>query len=277
MFTCQITKKEFQGLCRYQQKQIRTIPDKRVCSQCDYYRKVMMGTWKTTAIKQKGPVPTRDVSIFTRFPPHDETIFEIEEDKFDAFVKQSLGQLQAYVTASDIDPMTFSYLHGGKSFFQETKNPIYAIEAFLSAREAGLYPPLWVLDWLAKGFQEYHKSNGRKPIGRLLGFTGRSFKKLMEKNRDAWQMENIWRLKRFCGYDVKTAARMVSEHLKNNPGWNKTGLKLRTPDGPTLASRYSAEGWEHIFDEAGRKQTEAQRFKNAKWRKRYLSLFKKPK
>ena len=277
MFTCKITKKEFQRLCLYQQKKIRTIDDKLVCSRCDYFRRVKTGTCKVATTKQKTPIPRKDLYVFTRFPSLPDGVWIIDSDKEDEFLKQNLDFQRSYVTQRDLDPQTFLLLQMREKSFQETQNPVYAIEAFLLTRENGLYPPFWILDWLSKGFEEYHKSNGQKQIGPLLGFTGRSFKKLIEKDRDEWLMENVWRLNKFCSYDVKAAAMMVAEYLKRNPQWNKTGLKLRTLDGPTLASRYSAEGWEQTFNQIGREKIQTEWFKSAKWKRRYLNLFKKQK
>jgi len=280
MFTCSITKKEFEGLCSYQLKQVKQIEHKAICGQCDYYRKLIVGKQKIEREEKKEkakPILIKDISVFTRFPPDSNDIkyFEFQNwpDLYNQ-VRQHLRGCQGYVADFDIETDTSILLHMRQMSFEKTKNPIYAIEGFLLAKNANLYPPFWVLEWLSKGFEEYHKSNGRKPIDQLLGFTGKVFKKLIEEDRDEWLMMNIWRLTRFCGFNEKTAAKMVSQNLKNTPGWNKTGIKkIRTPEGPTLASRYSAEGWAHIFDSYP--EESIKRFKDKKWKGRFLKSFKK--
>ncbi|MBI1366991.1 MAG: hypothetical protein GC153_13675 [Alphaproteobacteria bacterium] len=52
---------------------------------------------------------------------------------------------------------------------RKKSNPIYAMEAFILFRDAGLYPPRWVLDWLHDAFASYLGSNGEKDISTLLG------------------------------------------------------------------------------------------------------------
>lgn len=283
MFTCPITKREVQDRCSLQLKEIKRIDHKAICGQCDYYRKVIVGKQKIEHQEKKEkakPIFIKDISIATRFPPDSNDIkyFEFQNwpDLYNQ-VRQHLRECQAYVAEFDIEVNTFILLQMKQMSFEKTKNPIYALEAFLLTRDAGLYPPFWALEWLLKGFEEYHKSNGRKPIDEFLGFTGRSFKKLIEEDRDSWSMETIWRLNRFCGYDVKSASKSVSQHFKNNPEWNKTGLKIRTPEGSTLATKYSAGGWGHIFDSLYEKHMKEieEKFRDKKWKRNFLNIFKK--
>jgi hypothetical protein len=281
MFTCSITKKEFEGLCSYQLKQVKQIEHKAICgNRCNYYRKVIVSKQEIPINHEEKtePIPIKDMDVFTRYP----SFLNVEYFKYrnrqdlDNQIREYLDHSRAYITETDIDTLTFLGLRMKEESFQKTKNPIYAIEGFLLAKNANLYPPFWVLEWLSKGFEEYYKSNGRKPIDQLLGFTGRVFKKLIEEDRDEWLMINIWRLTRFCGFNEKIAAKMVSQNLKNTPGWNKTGLKIRTPDGSTLTTKYSAGGWQHKFDSFnGFVEMEEKRFKDKKWKGRFLKSFKK--
>ena len=55
------------------------------------------------------------------------------------------------------------------SAFKETGNPLYAIEVFMQATDAKLYPPLWVLDFFQKRFQ--HSAKGGHSLDRAFGLT----------------------------------------------------------------------------------------------------------
>ena len=56
------------------------------------------------------------------------------------------------------------YIVSGEKNLRETKNPVYAIEAFINAHEAGLYPPLSILIFLADYIQEVSRNvRGCKP------------------------------------------------------------------------------------------------------------------
>lgn len=215
------------GTCLYRIRQ--TKKNNPTCLKCSYYQKLQELGFDPV----KG-FPPYDLNVFTRLPPPMENSKDLET--------------RAYVTDLDLDLDTSLLLRARANKFEETRNPIYALEAFIIAYGAGLYPPLFVLEWLYNSFQAYHISNGNEKIDDLLGFTGRVFKKLIEEDRDECLMYNIWRLIKFEGYDIKRAAEMVSQQLKDNVGWNKTGLKIRSPRGSTLETRYVAEKWSQIFD-----------------------------
>jgi hypothetical protein len=55
------------------------------------------------------------------------------------------------------------------AFRGSKNNPLFAMDAFLVHHAAGLYPPLWVLDWLNDAFGAFLKSGGKKDLAALLG------------------------------------------------------------------------------------------------------------
>ncbi len=69
-----------------------------------------------------------------------------------------------------------------RGHFRKTKDPISVIEAFLLTYRNGLYPPLWVLNYLAECFEKYYEINIAKAysffgghyesLDKIMGLTG---------------------------------------------------------------------------------------------------------
>ena len=138
------------------------------------------------------------------------------------------------------------------SRFQETKNPILAIEAFLIAREMKLYPPMWVLDWLEKSFKTFHDAQGKQSFDKILGLVpgrGQSplFKTLIEEERDQMLALDMWRLIVLFNVSIDRAAEMVARRLEDAPRWNKTAYEIRPLAEKTLVDRYKKK-WKKVFD-----------------------------
>lgn len=97
-------------------------------------------------------------------------------------------------------------------------NPVYALEAFLTARKEGLDIPIWVMDWLEKGLLKYYVSFGTENLGHLFGFnadvSGKtpSFKKIIIERRNRLLVLHTFILANcFDGITISKAAQMVEE------------------------------------------------------------------
>ncbi len=139
------------------------------------------------------------------------------------------------------------HLKASELGFAQTKNPIYAIQAFLIANGSGLFPPLWALDWVNEGFQRYYDGQGLVSLDKALGIAkGRGenspFKALIEQERDDQLARDIFRLTTLFPISANEAATMVAERIKNTPNWNKTAYKsLKALSPATLEDKYSRE------------------------------------
>lgn len=113
--------------------------------------------------------------------------------------------------------------------YDEKRDAVALIEAFLSAHDAGLYPPMWVLDALAKGFRTYYSRQGKKPLADVLGLNLGSGKSQFKQsamddlhNQLALQM---YHLKLCFSLTISDAAMMLEAKLKRNPAVNTTEWK----------------------------------------------------
>ena len=205
---------------------------------------------------------------FVKHPPNG--TFTIEElEKMSLFI----GELEIKPITDNKDgiklPVSF-YIVSGEKKFKETKNPVYAIEAFINAHQAGLYPPLSILNFLADTFKKYHEMLGDVSLDKLLGFSGwkgqyPAFKQvIMNEDRDQPLMLDIYRLRRLFNISVEKSAAMVSARLNEMPDkeWNKTGLKINKPGYHHLRDRYF-DKWIKIFEQDDHDEITGRGF--AKW------------
>jgi hypothetical protein len=57
-----------------------------------------------------------------------------------------------------------------RSSYEETQNPVFALQGFILSRQKKAGVPEWVMRWLQRGFEEYLESRGGEDLGKLLGF-----------------------------------------------------------------------------------------------------------
>lgn len=177
---------------------------------------------------------------------------------------ENLRKRQAYITELDLldlkgDPLILPCK--GESF-KETKNPVYLIEAYLLAYRNGIYPPLWVMDFIAGAFEKYHKAHGyeqytnreRTTLDQLFGFgKGKgetlSFKKLLLEQRDEKLMIDICRLRKLFNVSIETAVKMVAAKLSAMPydDFDRTGLKLKKIGFDKLKEKYFKK-WKGLLE-----------------------------
>lgn len=113
--------------------------------------------------------------------------------------------------------------------YQERGDAVALIEAFLSAHDAGLYPPMWVLDALAKGFHAYYRGQGEKPLADALGLnlgSGKShFKESATSELHQQLALELFRLKTCFSLTIAESAEMLEAKLEQHPVVNKTKWK----------------------------------------------------
>jgi hypothetical protein len=131
-------------------------------------------------------------------------------------------------------------------------DPVTVIEGFLLAHDAGLYPPMWVLNCLATAFRSYYDHQGRKRLDDCLGLNagqGKNwFREKVLRDLHYWLALQLYRLKVCFKLSLEDAATMlaakVDEHpVKNTSIW--TGIRT-TFSAETLIDKYS-RSWRKTF------------------------------
>lgn len=126
-------------------------------------------------------------------------------------------------------------------------NPLLAMEVFLVFHHMGLYPPLWVLDWLAQGFgryfQQQNKNNGTADIAAALGLNRGPGQRPPRKEMAALTLEDHMMQEigglTLLGLSISDAAHMVAERLRD--------AGRDAPEAETLSERFSKRGWNKLF------------------------------
>ena len=121
-----------------------------------------------------------DLEIFTKYPPTG----RIPVDEIEKLPPAHIPEWDSALSAD-----TWLRLAIKRSEYKKTCNPVMAIQAFLIAHDAGLYPPAWALSWLLDAFRAFDAAQGKKRLDKLLRTTrGRGqdpvFKTLLNDERD---------------------------------------------------------------------------------------------
>lgn len=209
-----------------------------------------MTTTRKKRLRATSPPPAapeilRRYRYYVRHPPPD----ELSPDAFAAWVPTILEYNLPFDTWAPLKCLEDSY--------QQTKNPVLVIQAFLIAHRAKLYAPLWVLDALAEGFQRFEDMGfpaDEFSLNRALGLRpdrGKSLpvKLLAEHERDAMLTLDVFRLS-VLGHHVTDAVTMVSDRLRSTRRWDRTGLKLAAPSPGYLKDRYYRK-WRRVWGRGG--------------------------
>ena len=133
-------------------------------------------------------------------------------------------------------------LYGG--IYKPTKgNSVYALEAFCACHRLGLYPPTWVLNWLADAFGGYLDSEGKSDLSALLGVKrgkGQTpiFKEAAAVLEDSDLHQEMGMLVAL-GATILEAAEMVAGRREED--------NMKCPSIDTLSERYGKRGWSKMF------------------------------
>jgi hypothetical protein len=172
-----------------------------------------------------------------RIPPDE---MEIDEAK--------RNPLFVGITEMD-DPVTGLLINFRARGFKSTGNPVLAFEAFISSIEAGVYPPLNVMRWMAETLRKYHDDQGTKSLDQYFGTTpGRgqvpAFKKLLLQDRNSKRLLEIDCLM-YLGATREEAAEMVSSKMEHED-WNHTRYELKDLSASTLEDLHKRSGNERM-------------------------------
>jgi len=127
--------------------------------------------------------------------------------------------------------------------YEATKeNPLFAMEAFVTAHQLGLYPPRWVLDWLYTAFGKYlSSSQGEDLAALLLVKRGKGETPIKKEGRklhaENAAMQQIFHLN-VGGASIENAAAIVAERYE--------AQDIKCPSADTLAERFTKRGWGSI-------------------------------
>ncbi len=166
----------------------------------------------------------RDLQIFTRFPPED--VAAIAAGDLDAnAVPAHVPQWERV----DIDTDLMMHLSSKVRGPEETRI-VYAIEAFILAHQAGLYPPKWVCDFLAERFAKWHADNGHTSLDKILGLTrgkrkAGAMKAALLAERNQMLALDVARFVEL-GAAISDGAEAVAARLEAEKGWDTSGHNL---------------------------------------------------
>ncbi len=129
--------------------------------------------------------------------------------------------------------------------YEQRGDAVALLEAFLLAHDFGLYPPMWVLESLAKAFRIYLRNEGSTPLADTLGINlgrGKSlFKKTAEDELTQQLALQLFYLRTLFCISVEHAAEMLEAKLEQYPVVNNTRWKhlKKTYRAKTLRDSYS--------------------------------------
>lgn len=127
---------------------------------------------------------------------------------------------------------------------KEAGDPVAAMEGFITAMDAGIYPSLAILEFLRDRFLDYLKAGSRKSLDEVLGLASRgpgvspALKTELAQRREYRNNRFVHLLRVGFGIPIGDAAAMVAE--REAPGMAKEvidwGGKMLT--GETIDSQY---------------------------------------
>jgi hypothetical protein len=214
----------------------------------------------STQIRRRIKQRSKKVRVIGVIQPPEETISEKELSKIDPYITdteladwaQDFQQRQQedkpfQTTEEDAIYLSIilSDLQRGifNGVYPTTKeNPVYAMEAFVETHKRGIYPPLWVLDWLHDAFEKYLTSPDAEDLAKLLK-TNRGKGKTTAKNEAQMLLDESSIMQQILclnidGLSIEKAAALVAERLEEQQ------TDCLTPE--TLARRFSRRGWSSI-------------------------------
>ncbi len=181
---------------------------------------------------------------FKAFVKHPDTESEIDLDKIpDHWI------LETDITGSQDYPDWPALLTRADSF-KESGNPVHAIESIILCHEAGLYPPLFVMDWLVGALNEWHSQCGQIKMDKAMGLNkpGRG-NPMQQAVREEWKqnlMIELNRLRHMFDLTTNEAATMIVTRL-DATDWNQSPYTLQYSE-TTLVQDYEGKGAEIFKD-----------------------------
>ena len=170
-------------------------------------------------------------------------------------------------TAADIE-VEISDCHTGLSTitrddqFDKSKNPVHAIESIILCHNAGLYPPLNVMQWLVDSLKDWHNNNGQKSMEQAMSIKnagGNAMREAIKEQLYEDIMVEHFRIKYMFEIRFKEAAEIVISRLEDT-NWNFTGYKIPPISVDTLLDKRKKK-WAKILNDTEYKEI-AETFKN---------------
>lgn len=162
-----------------------------------------------------------------------------EDTKVSEFIRKRMKKLpyHAYILEEDLDDETIRELEECKEAFNEKEaDATYALEAFIIAHKAGLYPPMWVMNYVAEIFNDWYLQQGKKSLDELFelinprGNTTTTVSENLMRQRDDNICRDIWRLHEDHDYSLERAFNIVAEWAKNLGIYDIPEHELEAPD-----------------------------------------------
>ncbi|MBI5749547.1 MAG: hypothetical protein HZA00_10520 [Nitrospinae bacterium] len=199
------------------------------------------------AKKYENPIEKRqnDKIAYTLHPPEGE------------FTQDEIRKIPAYATERIMsmgnNDLEISFdLELLKTDFEKERRrkPICAIEALLIAHKAGLYPPMWALNYISEAFRKWYEKKGSVSLDRFFGvdtYKGETpiFKTDMLEKRNESVCLTVFVLKTLFGFSIEDASYLTARRLKGSPNW--FAVKSITED--TIADIYKKK-YSKIYNKA---------------------------
>ena len=102
------------------------------------------------------------------------------------------------------------------SYFEDTHQPLNALQVFVRSGKLEIYPPLPVIGYLERGIHEYLEAEGKKRLDECLGLVSKPgvenhFSKWKRHNRDMKLRQYMILLRKTFNLTVEMAAGLVSK------------------------------------------------------------------
>lgn len=137
----------------------------------------------------------------------------------------------------------FHKLRNYKNEFDDARKPSMPIKAFVEAYDAGIYPPLWVLNYVVEKFREFDKSLGEKSLDGLFGFARGKWKpsfkeKFLEETRDELLCKDMYRMKVLFKMSPEHSSQIVATLLDKDATYGGSGYRFRIVTSETIKDKY---------------------------------------
>ncbi len=109
-------------------------------------------------------LPERDVVEMLRVSKPFEEFCHFVQLRKDSREKMKNGEPSRYYALMEYDRRRGQYLH---------KDPVYAMEVFMTNRQAGFRPREWVLKWIEDAFRKWFDAQGDSSLDSIMGLNGR--------------------------------------------------------------------------------------------------------
>ncbi len=169
-------------------------------------------------------------------------------------MKKKQVTINRYIADVDVTRLLHRFNIRSKTrTFRKTKNPVYALEAFLLAQQEKIEIPKSILEWLTSCFRKWHDGQAKESLDRIMGLKvgkGRTppYKAALIDDRNEMLYEKMAVLKSL-GLRLEDAAEMVSRGHEEARDWNISKWTLPTISAESLFSGYVRWSGRHTVQE----------------------------